>query len=85
MVLSHCLGNLDLMAISAMGLTVGRRHFYRVDQDMFLLPESPIMFEQDSVKAALSPRLLLEIDRQDHRAETGWSTANLSYNPKIEA
>jgi hypothetical protein len=84
LVLSRCLGSLDFMVTSAMGLTMGRWRLYRVDQDMFPLTDVSIMIEQDSVMAALSPRLLLEIDRLDHSAETGCSNTNFIRPEKLD-
>ena len=51
---------------------------------MFPLTDSPILVELHSVMGALSPRLLLEIDRRDHTNETGCCTANFIRPEKLD-
>ena len=84
MILSHYLGDLTFMVNWTMKLTMGRWYFYCVEEDMFPLTDSPILVQPDNVMAALSPRLLLEIDRSDHSNESGWSTANFIKPQKLD-
>jgi hypothetical protein len=76
----HSLSNTDLMFKQVLLLTTGRWKFYRLDKETFPLTDTPVLIQPHSVMAALSPRLLLEIDRTDHSCENGWSSAN-SINP----
>jgi hypothetical protein len=61
--MKHNLGNPHFLVGLCAPLTDHPWHFYRTQRDSFPLCDSPILILPQSVIAALSPRLLLEIDR----------------------
>lgn len=81
--LKRWLGNVNVLFPWVMTLTAGRWVFYRMDKDTFPLNDSPILIRPDSVMVALSPRLLLEIERNDHSLENGWRDSNSITNDKL--
>jgi hypothetical protein len=81
--LKRWLGNVQVLFPWAITLASGRWMFYRMDEDTFPLNDSPILIRPDSVMVALSPRLLLEIKRNDHTLEDGWSDQNYITEEKL--
>jgi hypothetical protein len=62
--MTHCLQDRKRMAELQRLLTTGQWILYTVKTDSFPLTDSPVLIRTQSVMVALSPRLLLEIDRQ---------------------
>lgn len=82
--LKRFLSKTDKLFLFATTLTSGRWRFYRMYQDSFPLTDTPILLQPGSVMVALSPRLLLEIDRTDHSCENGWESTNHVSLAKLE-
>ena len=82
--LKHSLGNTKQLFSLVMLVAPFRWHYYRVDRDTFPLNDSPVLIGPDSVMVALSPRLLLEIDRTQRQPETTISYSNHVAPEKLE-
>jgi len=78
------LDDLDKLFPYAVAVGSGRWRFYRTYQDTFPLTDTPVLLQPDSVMVALSPRLLLEIERTDHSCEDGWVSDNHISQAKLE-
>jgi len=82
--LKHLLGNHPALFRLVITLTSGRWYFYRLYEETFPLNDTHILIHPHSVMAALSPRLLLEIDRTDRSCENGWVMLNHISPAKLE-
>lgn len=82
--LKHSLGNTRQLFSLVMSVAPFRRHYYRVDRDTFPLNDSSVLIQPDSVMVALSPRLLLEIDRTQKQPDATISYSNHVAPEKLE-
>ena len=82
--LKHFISNADHMFEYAIRMAAGHWRFYRMDRDTFPLTDSPLLLQPSSLMIALSPRLLLEIDRTDRSCESGWTTINYISPAKLD-
>lgn len=82
--LKNFLSNTDQLFRFTIALTSGLWQFYRTYQDTFPLTDTPVLLQPGSVMVALSPRLLLEIDRTDKSCENGWVNVNYISSAKLE-
>lgn len=64
--------NAQLLARAVTPMAQGRWTFYKTTQHRFPICDSPVLINENSVMAILSPRLLLEIDLNVHREEGHW-------------
>ena len=62
----------DHMYRLASTFAFGHWTFYVTDRDTFPLNDSPILASPDSMMVALSPRLLVDIDRSRPQPEDQW-------------
>jgi hypothetical protein len=81
--LKHDLGNKNRIYSRVMLFAPFRWKYYRIDRDTFPLNDSPILVHPENIMVALSPRLLLEIDRTQRQAETSWESANFVRDEKL--
>jgi hypothetical protein len=65
-------GDPQLLARAVTPMAQGRWTFYKTTQHRFPICDSPVLVNENSVMAILSPRLLLEIDLNVHRDEGYW-------------
>jgi hypothetical protein len=84
LMLKHLLSDTDGMFQSSLMLSSGHWKFFRLDKETFPLNDTPVLIQPHSVIVALSPRLLVEIDRTDARNEEGWSSSNYITEEKLE-
>jgi hypothetical protein len=82
--LKHFLSNTNSMFGLVLALTSGRWQFYRLEKDTFPLNDTPVLIQQHSAMVAISPRLLLEIDRTDLSREDSWISSNYIPKEKLE-
>lgn len=82
--LKHYLGNTDRCYEHVMTFAPGYWTFYRLDKDAFPLNDSPILVHPNSIMVALSPRLLLEIDRTRQTDESQYAFSNFIGEKKLE-
>jgi hypothetical protein len=59
-------------------------HYYRTASDTFPLNDSPILVTEDTVMVALSPRLMLEIDRTKQQRFDAISYSNYICPQKLD-
>lgn len=71
--LKHLLGNTEYLFSLVLSFAPFHWHCYRLERDTFPLNDSPVLTQADSVMVALSPRLMLEIDRTKIDSETSIS------------
>jgi hypothetical protein len=74
--LKHFLSDPDRLFRIARALNSGRWLLDKTCRDTFPLTDSPILARPGSVMVALSPRLLLEIDKSDTSRDDSWTTIN---------
>lgn len=82
--LKRFLSRRDKLYPYAVAIGSGRWRFYRAYRDTFPLADTPILLQPASLMIALSPRLLLEIDRTDQSCENGWVGVNHIPQAKLE-
>jgi hypothetical protein len=70
--LKNAWANPQLLARAVTPLAQGKWTFYRTKTHKFPICDSPILINQNSVMAILSPKLLLEIDLTIQKAEDYW-------------
>ena len=62
----------QLLARAVTPMAQGRWTFYKTNEHKFPICDSPVLINENSVMAILSPRLLLEIDLNVHKEESYW-------------
>jgi hypothetical protein len=84
LMLKHYLGNHDVLFQHVMTYATGYFTLYKLDEDTFPLNDSPILIKPKSIMVALSPRLLLEIDRTRNNIPHECSISNFIRPEKLE-
>jgi hypothetical protein len=74
--LKHGLSNPRLLFPMVMRIAPFHWHYYRTYSDTFPLNDSPVLITEPTVMMALSPRLMLRIDRTRKQAESSISFSN---------
>ncbi len=74
--LKHKLGDPHFLFPLVMTIAPFHWHYYRMRKDCFPLNDSPILINEKNVMLALSPRLMLEIDRTRKQPEASISYSN---------
>jgi hypothetical protein len=82
--LKHSWGNVNYLFSLVSTIAPFRWHYYRTRSDLFPLNDSPVLIHPNSVMVALSPRLLLEIDRTQRRPESSISYSNFIAPEKLD-
>lgn len=70
--LKNAWADAQLLARAVTPLAQGRWTFYKTVEHKFPICDSPVLINENSVMAILSPRLLLEIDLNVHKDENYW-------------
>jgi hypothetical protein len=76
LMLKQYLGNHDVLFQHVMTYAMGYFRLYKLAKDTFPLNDSPILIKPRSIMVALSPRLLLEIDRTRNNIPHDCSVSN---------
>lgn len=80
--LKHSLGDINYLGPLTMTIAPFKWTYYRTDRDTFPLNDSPVLIEPSTVMMALSPRMLLVIDRTQPMRTESISNANF-ISPEI--
>jgi hypothetical protein len=78
------LGNPDVLYRHVMTYAMGYFTLYKLHKDTFPLNDSPILIKPKSIMVALSPRLLLEIDRTKNNIPHDCCVSNYIPQDKFE-
>jgi hypothetical protein len=82
--LKHFLSNTEQCYEHVMLFAPGQWTFYNLYVDTFPLNDSPILVRPESIMVALSPRMLLEIDRTRQTDECQYTFSNYISEDKLE-
>ncbi len=82
--LKHFLSNTESCFALVMTFAMGYWKFYRMYEDTFPLNDSPILVYPESIMVALSPRLLLEIDRTRPCPHQEYAVTNYISSAKLD-
>lgn len=70
--LKQAMGNTDFLFARMEPLATSHWIVYRTENHSFPLPDTPVLMAPQNIMIALSPRMLLEIDRSVYRPEGSW-------------
>jgi hypothetical protein len=82
--LKRYLGNTNVVYRNVMTYAMGYFMLYKLNEDTFPLNDSPILIRPNTIMVALSPRLLLEIDRTRNNIPHDCCISNYIPQDKLE-